>query len=104
MIFVPFLWLYRHLLDAITAVFRLANNSTPDWINTALQSTFNSFGLMNNFLPMYAHPEMTGLVHSIGILTILGFLMITFVGLAIIAVGFGLFYLLIQIAPWNTQK
>jgi len=48
---------------------------TPTWIEEVITSAFSYIGILNGIFPIYPHPEMTGLVSTVGILTILGTLL-----------------------------
>lgn len=79
-------------------------NLLPSWlINAWTQTISNGNGNMAIFLPLQPHPEMHGIVASVGLLTIIGFIgTVMAIALVIGIVGI-IVYFVLKIIPWNTQ-
>lgn len=92
------------IVNAYVGTVSKLGGAMPTWFQEGVNSIFAGSTAANNFLPIYAHPEMTGIVHDFGIMNIIGFLVIV----SAIAIAVGLIILgftkLIQVLPWNTQK
>lgn len=90
-------------ISAYLAVVGAFGTVTPSWFSTGIASLFDASGIMNQFIPVWPHPEMAGIVATIGLSTIVGFIgtlmvVCTFIGIF----AFGI-YLLLKVLPWNTQ-
>lgn len=74
----------------------------PVWLNDGLAWIMSGAGILNAFLPMYPHPEMSGLAAEMGIMTIFGWALVMLAALIGISILWWCISLLVGVLPWNT--
>lgn len=76
----------------------------PLWLNDGISWIMNGAGIINAFLPMYPHAEMTGLAHELGIMTIFGWALIMAAYAVEIVIIWWAVSFFVAILPWSTHS
>lgn len=71
-----FLWVVFGLVKILLAILNGFNVLVPTWVETTLASAFAQMGIISAYLPINAHPELTGLTATIGLADIFNFVLL----------------------------
>lgn len=75
----------------------------PSWLNDGINTIFHGSGWLDTIFPIFPHPEMTGLVATIGIMTMFGWLLVLIGYAVLVLLVYWAIRFLVSVLPWSTH-
>ena len=92
------LWIVSLPLDLLVFVAKLLPFAFPLWLSQGIANIMGGTGILNTFLPMFPHVGMNGLVGSLGLMTIFGWLVVLMGYLIILSLAYKFIKIIFSLA------